>query len=232
MGLLSKGDTNAKLSKNAKYDWKSYILYLAPFTQNSKGVNLCPNASPQCADACLFTAGRGAFSNVASARVKKTEYFLANRRAFVDELIRELRKIKGRASVRLNGTSDIDWLKMCKAYGYDLLEMFPDLQFYDYTKSLHRWLKYRGTNYHLTFSRSEVNESECAEVLRLGGNVAVVFDELPTEWMGYRVVNGDESDLRFLDDSNVVVGLKAKGKARKETSGFVVRSVSSSVVVG
>ena len=207
-------------------------MYLAPFTQNSKSINLCPNASPKCAEACLFTAGMGAFSNVISARVRKTEYFLENRRAFVDELVNELRKIKGRASVRLNGTSDIDWLKMCKAYGFDLLEMFPELQFYDYTKSLHRWLKYRGTNYNLTFSRSEVNSSECAEVLRLGGNVAVVFDELPTEWMGYRVVNGDESDLRFLDEQNVVVGLKAKGKARKETSGFVVRSVSSEVVVG
>lgn len=229
--LLSKAESNAKLSKNLKFGWRSFILYLSPYTANDGGVNLCPNASASCIQACLNTSGMGVFSNVQLARRNKSNYFLANRREFLSQIVRELKRISKRddsVSVRLNGTSDVDWLKMFKALiGVDLLEMFPSINFYDYTKSFHRWLKYRDTRYHLTFSRSESNESECLEVLRLGGNVAVVFDELPDTWHGYKVVNGDDNDLRFLDEQNVVVGLIAKGKAKKESDGFVVRTKSA-----
>lgn len=224
--LLSEGSGNAKLSKNSKFDYESYILYLAPHTQNSLGVNLCPHASPDCISGCLFTAGRGAFSNVFLSRTLKTEYYLKHRVQFLNHIVQELHKIakrKRKTSIRLNGTSDIDFIKLFKSYGHDLLTMFPDLKFYDYTKSLHRWLKYKDTSYHLTFSRSETNEDECMQVLAMGGSVAVVFDKLPTTWRGYRVIDGDVSDLRFLDDKNVIVGLKAKGKAKRDTGGFVVR---------
>lgn len=226
--LLSKGETNAKLSKNAEFGYDSYILYLAPYTQNSKGVNLCPHASEQCAAACLFTAGRGAFSNVANARLNKTEYYLHDRILFIDQLLRELNKINskpGRHCVRLNGTSDIDFMKVIKASGFgDPLEMFQNITFYDYTKSIQRIRKYAGTRYHLTFSRSENNELECLQALSLGANVAAVFDELPAAYYGRPVVDGDLSDLRFMDQPGVVVGLKAKGKARKGSTGFVIRT--------
>ena len=78
-------------------------------------------------------------------------------------------------------------------------------------------------NYHLTYSLNEDNYNKAIEVLKNGGNVAVVFrKDLPQNFNGYKVINGDEHDLRYLDEKNVVVGLKAKGKAKKDTSGFVM----------
>lgn len=241
--LLSKGNTNAKLAKNTYFGYpESYILYLSPYRQNSKGINVCPHASPQCAAACLNTAGRGAFSNVQRSRQEKTDYFLADRAAFIQQLWKELSRINTKAikkgikiPVRLNGTSDLDWPKIFIAYGLPL-SSFDSLIFYDYTKVYSRLEKYSGAllfdtndslklNYHLTFSRSEVNEHEAIEALKNGFNVAVVFKgQLPESWKGYKVINGDESDLRFEDPKNVVIGLKAKGKARKDSSGFVVNS--------
>ena len=227
--LLAKGSNNAKLSKNAKYDYESYILYLAPYNQNSLGVNLCGGASKGCASDCLFTSGRGAFSSVMNARINKTEYFLHSRVEFLSQLAEELRQIsrKGegkKISVRLNGTSDIDWVKMFQStIGFDILSL-QNIQFYDYTKIVSRMDKYADSNYQLTFSRSEDNDDKVDYCISKGYNVAIVFDELPSEYKGVRVVDGDESDLRFLDDKGVVVGLKAKGKARKSDNGFVIRN--------
>ena len=125
--------------------------------------------------------------------------------------------------MRLNGTSDLGWEGMAK----ELFETFPDVQFYDYTKVLSRMLRFcQGkfpTNYHLTFSRSEANWDDCQIVLKNGGNVAAVFyKDLPETYEGFSVVNGDLSDLRFLDNSNVIVGLSSKGKAKKDETGFVI----------
>ena len=100
--------------------------------------------------------------------------------------------------------------------------MFADVQFYDYTKVPGRDLGI--PNYHLTFSLAESNEEDAAAELQRGMNIAVVFDGVPSEYLGVPVVDGDESDLRFLDPSGVVVGLKAKGEARGDTSGFVKRA--------
>lgn len=229
--LLAKGTTNAKLSKGDKYGWDSFILYLAPYTQNSKGVNLCPNASAGCAAACLFTAGRGRFSSVENARKNKTEYFLHDRQRFLDQLWKELTKIEKKAGnkcVRLNGTSDIDFPKLFLTHGFgDLCASFPSIQFYDYTKSLYRVQKYSGSPYHLTFSRSETNDLEVAAALQMGVNVAIVFNQLPTTYKGVQVVNGDESDLRFLDPAGCIVGLKAKGKAKKGANPFVVNHLET-----
>jgi hypothetical protein len=115
------------------------------------------------------------------------------------------------------------------------MEMFPHIQFYDYTKVTKRALAHAQgklpKNYHLTFSLSEDNDSNARAVLGAGGNVAAVFHDLPHAvghgyhlvggYLAERVTNGDDSDLRFLDLAGVIVGLKAKGKARKDTSGFV-----------
>ena len=107
------------------------------------------------------------------------------------------------------------------------MEMFPDVQFYDYTKHFNRMRKYvRGEmpkNYHLTYSRSECNQKLVEIISELGGNIATVFrNELPKTWLGKEVINGDETDLRFLDGKNKIVGLIEKGRAKKDETGFVV----------
>ena len=146
-----------------------------------------------------------------------------------DELIKISKKavLKGeKIAIRLNGTSDIDHLDLLKRYsGIDFLDPFySSLLFYDYTPNPNYIKKYQNSNYKLTFSRKEDNEQKCIEILNNGGNVAVVFaNELPKFWQGYPVINGDLTDLRYFDPENVVIGLTAKGKAKKDLSGFVVR---------
>jgi hypothetical protein len=181
----------------------------------------------------LYTAGRGAFSNVQKARQRKTDFFFSDMTGFLTQLYKELQLINAKAmldnravAVRLNGTSDLDFFSLfnIKDIIDDSLSHFPNLVFYDYTKNLKRALQYLGTNYHLTLSKSESNKEECVAYLKQGGNVAMVFDKIPNMWWGYEVVNGDESDLRYMDRKNVIIGLKAKGKARKDTSGFVIKT--------
>jgi hypothetical protein len=125
--------------------------------------------------------------------------------------------------VRLNGTSDLPWHNIG-----DIMQSFPEIQFYDYTPNANRMIQFlKGelpSNYHLTFSRKENNEALCDLILSMGGNVAMVFDKVPKKFKGYKVIDGDESDLRFLDEKNVIVGLKAKGKGKKDTSGFVIKA--------
>ena len=228
--LLSKGSTNTKTAKN---NLESFILYLAPHTQNSKKINICPRASKGCAAACLFSAGRGKFSNVIASRTNKTEYYLSDKKIFINQLSKELIKIAAKSikqnkkiAIRLNGTSDQDFIALIKKYNnLDLLngDEFKNLVFYDYTAILGKIKKYINTSYSLTLSRKEDNENEIIEALKLGGNVAAVFrDELPTTYKGYNVVNGDSSDLEMIYNKNVILGLKAKGDAKKDKSGFVI----------
>lgn len=224
-------DTNAKTVKGQKRGYLTGICYLAP-SDESGVMNTCPNASAGCRKACLFTAGRGAMSNVRNPRVAKTVDFFQNREAWLSRLSKEIGALVRKAEkdgktpcVRLNGTSDIAWEET------GIMGLFPTVQFYDYTKSWKRALAFAGgelpANYHLTFSRSESNENRVQEVLSAGTvNVAVVFrNALPSTFYGRPVVNGDESDLRFLDPAGVVVGLVDKGKAKKDSTGFVVESV-------
>lgn len=227
MKLLSKGNTNAKTSKN---EMETYILYLAPADTIGK-VNLCPFASKGCMEGCLYTAGRGAFTNVQQARINKTKFWADDRLGFYIQLTRELLEIQARANkmnkkiaVRLNGTSDVDHLDLLNRLGgIDWLSS-KWLMFYDYTKNPNMIKKYMGTNYHLTFSRSEENHGIAMTLLREGGNVAMVFaNEVPVEYSGFKVINGDATDLRINDERNVIVGLKAKGKAKKDVSGFVIK---------
>ena len=222
--LLSNGNTNAKTAKNLR---ESLILYLAPFTQNSKGINLCPKASAGCIIACLFTAGRGVFAVVQNARRERTEFFLHDRHTFVRQIITEInhkaKRTQGELAVRLNGTSDIKLVQMCEATG---MHIEPNVVFYDYTKIPQKagtWYLNTGHRYVVTLSRSEVNDADVVKHLQSGGIAAVVFDKLPDFWNGFPVIDGDERDDLMLDvPKGVVLGLKAKGKAKKDTSGFVV----------
>ena len=230
--LLSDGSTNAKTIKNSL---KSYILYLSPYTKNSKGINICPNASNGCILACLDTSGMGVFSNVQFARIQKTDFYIYERTAFINKLVNELMRLNKKAeklgerfAIRLNGTSDLDFIAIIKnRSGIDVLESMPNLVFYDYTKTLGKVKKYASTNYVLTFSRSEDNELEALEALNYGANVAVVFKGgLPSTYLGASVIDGDASDIVMLENKGVILGLTAKGKAKKDVSGFVVNSNS------
>jgi hypothetical protein len=229
--LISNGATNAKTKKNFL---ETHILYLSPYTQNSKGINLCPNATQSCILACLFTAGRGAFNSIQEARKNRTEFYLNNRQQFCEQIANELillnkkaEKKGGKIAVRLNGTSDLDFIAIIKnRTGLDILNDLTNLVFYDYTKIIGKILKYKGTNYKLTFSRTETNESDCLIALSNGAPVAVVFDhkkDLPTNYLGTNVVDGDEADDLMLESGSIILGLKAKGRAKKDLLGFVVR---------
>lgn len=235
--LLSPGHTNAKTAKN---EIKTFILYLAPHTQNSTGVNLCPKASKGCALACLYNAGRGAFNSVQNARINKTNFYISDKSLFIKKLAAEIVKETAKAkkkgeqiAFRLNGTSDQDFIYLLKKYaGLDILDLVhniskPTAIFYDYTKILGKVKKYIDhPNYIVTFSRAEDNEAEALEALSLGANVSAVFsDQLPATYKGFKVVDGDTSDLVMLNHSGVILGLRAKGKkARTDTSGFVINS--------
>jgi hypothetical protein len=224
--LLSKGSTNAKTVKN---NIETYILYLAP-ADMIDGFNLCPFASDGCKKACLYSAGRGRFNNVQQSRINKSKFWAYDRATFYIQLTNEILKIQAQAvkkditiALRLNGTSDIDHIDLIKRYtGTDVLTL-SNLIFYDYTKNHNIVKKYLNSSYKITFSRSEINENKVLDILAIGGNVAIVFkDTLPDTWNGYKVINGDETDLRYFDPINVVVGLKAKGDAKKDKSNFVI----------
>ena len=226
--LLSPGSTNAKTAKN---EIKTFILYLMPYDQNSEGKQLCPHASKGCAAACLVSAGRGSFSNVIKARVNKTEMFIKNKLAFLnklaDEITQETAKAKRgsyRVAFRLNGTSDVDFIYMLKKYGFlDIQDLQPHAVFYDYTKNIQKAIRYKShPNDTVTFSRAEDNAVQTALAIKHGLNVAAVFNELPKVWRGVEVVDGDISDLQMLKYNGVILGLKAKGSARKDTTGFTI----------
>ena len=229
--LLSNGATNTKTAKNSI---KTFILYIAPHTMNNKGVNLCPKASKGCAIACLYSAGRGKFSNVQSSRINKANYYINDKVKFVNQLATEIRKKVKTArktgekiAFRLNGTSDLDFVYLLKKYATLDIETLKDVaKFYDYTKILGKATKYiNHPNYTVTFSRAEDNQSDTMKALKLGANVAAVFaNSLPQTYKGFQVVDGDKTDLEMLSYKNVILGLKAKGEAKKDTSGFVINA--------
>ncbi len=231
--LLSIGVDN-KTVKGEKLGFLTGILYLSPFDLSGK--NICPNAiNAGCDKACLYSAGRGKFNNVQLSRLRKTELFHNDLNAFMAILFNDISKLVRKALerglapvVRLNGTSDIDYsntpITINKTVYSNIFMAFPEVQFYDYTK-LPR--KNTISNYHLTFSYSGLPsyDKTVQKALRLGMNMATVFKGgLPNDFLGLTVIDGDISDLRFLDESNtpVIVGLKAKGEAKKDNTGFTV----------
>jgi hypothetical protein len=229
MSLLNSG--NSKTRKGEKKGFTTYGLHLAP--ANLSGFNVCKDATSGCAAACLNTAGRGAMSSVQKARIKKTLFFFKDKENFLVSLWSEAAKsIKSAARknmtpcFRLNLTSDLPWEKI-RLNGQSIFEAFPSVTFYDYTKSVSRMSAFLAgempANYHLTFSRSESNTETCLSFLRSGGNVAMVFRKsLPAAAFGHEVIDGDETDLRFLDGKGKIVGLKEKGLAKKDETGFVL----------
>lgn len=217
--------TNTKLEKGSKLNWNTKGLSLAP--ANLSGKQLCPHRSAGCELACLNTAGMGIFSNVQEARINKAKFLIEKRADFLAALNKELQLLHKKAlkgekiAVRLNVLSDLPWHNMID------MSAFPALNFYDYTPNLARMIQFLNgelpANYHLTFSRKENNQAKVELVAAMGGNVAVVFDKLPKTYLGKEVIDGDATDLRVLDPKGVIVGLKAKGKGKKDTSGFVVK---------
>lgn len=227
---------NAKTTKGESLGYLTAILYLAP--SNLSGRNVCSHASEGCIQACLFSAGMGAFANVQDARIAKTRAFFADPKQFVEDLAKDIEAAQRKAQreglelcVRLNGTSDLPWENLGGQAGVCLMRRFPGVRFYDYTKNPARIRAFLAgrmpENYSLTFSRSECNGETALELAKAGANVAVVFAtkkgaDLPATWAGRPVVDGDLHDLRFLDGRGRIVGLRAKGKAKKDESGFVV----------
>jgi hypothetical protein len=255
MHLLSDEASNAKLAKNEATGsgFRTSILYLAPAESAGTGLNVCPAASEGCRKACLFTAGRGAMASVQRARVNKTRLFVGARVTFMELLAEDLERLVKRQArdgerqaVRLNGTSDINW-EATSIYRNGrrfpgVPQAFPELQFYDYTKLPLRAMAAAAggpawpSNYQLTFSRSEVNDTVAKRIAAAGGNVAIVFqgEALPESWFGRPVIDGTLHDQRFLDPRGVIVGLLAKGQARKDGSGFAInlnRTIDGKVAV-
>jgi hypothetical protein len=218
-------NSDAKTVKGSKHNVLTGIMYLAPHTL--AGPNICPMAEAAgCVDGCLNTAGRGAMTYVQERRIAKTRWYHEDPVSFLDTLRRNIRSLVRRADrigaipmVRLNGTSDIMWERKHP----EILDEFPNVQFYDYTK-----IPVRSNvlaNYHLTWSYSGVLSyaRHLDTALVNGMNVAVVFrNHLPDTFLGMPVINGDDSDVRPYDPEGVVVGLTAKGRAKKDTSGFVI----------
>ena len=244
MKLLSIG--NPKVLKGMKQGYMTYILHLAP--ANLSGYEVCAKRTVGCTLACLNTSGRGGMikkgettNAIQQARIRKTKMFFENRAEFMKQLVKDIElAIKQSAKknlipvFRLNGTSDLAWEKYeatvtdkngLSIVFKNIFEAFPFVQFYDYTKIPGR--KVNGIpNYHLTFSEADGNTLDTLNAIRAGMNVATVFgikknSPMPKMWNGMPVFNGDDSDLRFLDPKGVVVGLYAKGKAKKDTTGFV-----------
>lgn len=221
--------------------YNTYILHLAP--ADLSGYETCAKRTAGCTAACLNTAGRGGMFKkgentnvIQQARIRKTKSFFENRVEFMATLVKDIelaikqsKKMDLVPVFRLNGTSDLAWEKYEVVRNGQLFRniftAFPEVQFYDYTKILGRKIK-EYSNYHLTFSAADGNDSDVLKAMNEGLNVAVVFGikktlPMPVDYLSRPVFNGDESDLRFLDPKGVIVGLYAKGKAKKDTTGFV-----------
>jgi hypothetical protein len=219
---------NPKIQKGTKQGYLSFILHLAP--ADLSGRETCPKRTAGCTAACLNTAGRGGMfkrgentNMIQKARIRKTKYFFEARDYFMQDLYEDIKKAirfaerKGLTPVfRLNGTSDLSWEKYT-INDKNIFELFPTVQFYDYTKVLGRKVS-QYKNYHLTFSKADGNDADVAEALLQGMSVVAVYDKIPAG-----VPSADETDLRFLDPKGIMLGLKAKGKAKKDYSGFVIR---------
>jgi len=230
-------DANPKTVKGRKLGIATGILYMAPAL--SAGLkNLCSYASAGCLAACLNTSGKGGIPVVQNARIRKAREYQLDNANFMIQLDHEVTRLKLMAkrdgllpAVRLNGTTDILWERESFTdsdgiFWSSIMAKHDDVQFYDYTKVPIRYRQILPANYDLTFSLSESNDDHALEALNLGHNVAVVFNEIPAEFMGHKVIIGDESDARFLDEKGVIIGLtvkRTKGDNGRhiDTSGFV-----------
>jgi hypothetical protein len=230
-GLSYLGNVNhsAKHEKNAKYNEMVYALYLAP--AKLSGYNVCPKSNAECRLLCLNESGQNKMDKgkITAARIKKTKLFFEDRQFFMEWLVAEIKKYKIKAasqgyhfSVRLNNTSDISPEQFhleIDGERKNVLQLFPDVQFYDYTKVDNRVdIVHKYKNYDLTFSFDGYNWNICEKMLKSGVRVAVVFAKhLPEQWRGFNVITGDDYDVRYRDASNVIIGLKFKHVRNKYT---------------
>ena len=237
-GKLIASGADAKTIKGNGDKYETAIMYMMPW--KSSGINVCANAEiAGCIDGCLFTAGRGAMNTVQQSRARKTEWFATDRIGFMLALVTDCEKFAKYCAkqsvkpvIRLNGNSDIRWERIPVSKDgiihNSIFDAFPDIQFYDYTKIANRKGVDHIKNYHLTFSYSEADVRYKPQVdiaLAKGMNMAVVWRDIecmPDTFLDRPVISGDADDLRFLDPSNVIVSLYAKGRAKKDESGFVL----------
>lgn len=239
LAYLGAINSSAKIIKNKKVSNNyTYIIYLAP--ANQSGYNVCSHSTPECRLGCLSTSGRAGMDInsgkgiITNARIKKTKLFFEEQEFFMQWMIAEIKMFQAKAkrdgydfSIRLNGTSDIDWTKI-KVNGYTVFELFPTVQFYDYTKDAMRFIQVPA-NYHLTYSYTGKNDMIAQQLIELQFNVAVVFDTkknqpLPEKFNGYKVIDGDLTDYRPNDGNGVIVGLRFKKIANKEAQNKVLNS--------
>ena len=248
MKLLSI-EADAKTSKNSKFGYLTGIQYLSPW--KTSGVNLCPMAEKAgCIESCLYETGRGAFKNVKQARLNRTKLYLTDTYTYFSKLAWEIRSLVKKADkrglkalVRLNGTSDIRW-ENCgfmfeNQYYKNIFELFPDVQFMDYTKIPNRLNSTNGagdfpSNYDLTFSYSNKPgfEKYNQRAMDNGNTMAVVFEDqktMPLTFHKKPVLSGDDNDLTFTKPKGSILGLYAKGSKRLIKlgldSGFIVPTV-------
>lgn len=240
MYLLTVG--NPKTQKGVGRGYLTVVLHLAPARTAGYGT-VCAGSTPGCESGCLYTAGRAGIlkagetdNSILRARIRRTALFFKDRAHFMRLLVADVqaaqrmaKRLKLRLCVRLNGTSDLPWEKIpADEKGNTLFDLFPRVMWYDYTKIAFRARQLMPRNYHLTYSLGETdaNRREAA-TMPIDRNIAVVFaGPLPAYFMGRPVIDGDRDDLRFLDPAGVVVGLKAKGRAKRDTTGFVVRGAA------
>ena len=233
--LLSGAESNPKIAKKNGDKYLVNIMHLTP--ANGSGYEVCPKRNAECTAACLHTSGVPfQMKNKERGRKARTIMFFEHKAEFKALLYKEIEAFRNKAikhdlipAIRLNGTSDIVWERVFP----DMFEKFSDVVFYDYTKIAKRFAPSwkLPANYSLTFSRSGDNDADMMNVLANGGNVAVVFSgcgimpyakPMPDTFNGYKVIDADKDDMRFLDPKGVIVGLRAKGKAIKTASKFVV----------
>lgn len=246
--ILAKPESNPKVAKNGKIvDVMTAPMHLAPSWLS--GFNVCPQASAGCIAACLHTAGNPAYmSQKETSRITKTQAYFKQRAAFLAVLVFEMiaHRTKWTAqgydvAYRLNATSDLPFERrtvIVDGHIVNIMSMFSDCVFYDYTAITKRAVAWASgkmpQNYHITFSKKEDNDSDVLDVLTAGGNVAAVasLEIYKTSMVSRRVtiagqsftcIDGDAHDYRPADDTGVVVLLKAKGDAKTDTSGFVIR---------
>jgi hypothetical protein len=231
--------TSAKIDHSRKYSHQyTYGLYLAP--ANVSGYNVCSHSTPECRLGCLNTSGKAGIeefshiTKISDARIKKTRLFFEEKSFFMLWLIAEIMSARAKAlrdgyyfSVRLNCTSDIDWTKVL-VDGKSIFQIFPDVQFYDYTKNANKFVE-KPNNYHLTYSYTGRNAELCKALLHRGFNVAMVFNvrneiDLPKTYCGYQVINGDLTDYRINDAKGIIVGLKWKRIANRLNEKKVLNS--------
>lgn len=223
LSYLGNINHSVKHKKNYKITEMVYALYLAP--AKLSGYNVCPKSNAECRALCLNESGRNKMNKsnqINDSRIKKTKLLFEHREFFVRWMIAEIKHYKEKAdkngyhfSIRLNNTSDINpeqFYIVENNVKINILELFNDIIFYDYTKVDNRIkLLEKYNNYDLTFSYDGYNWDICEKMLKNNVRVAVVFHKvLPNKWNGYDVIDGDLYDTRFRDDKNVIVGLKFK----------------------